>query len=199
MKKCTIVFSVSDSSQIDDVIAKINEMYGALSSAEVTSGCVVDGNAEPFNPWKRQGWVVAEHQKDGEWQFNLKQVILLLTDKQKNNELVKGVQLLEEIKDRFVFNANVLDGILAMPHIAPEEWKGNEQDGILRIVFPGTIYRNLNGDSYVRYLYWHNDKRTWSSHWRNGEWSWGVISLAENWGSNMPMAVYANQTLQLHI
>lgn len=125
---------------------------------------VIDLNAAPFvPPWA----TVDKHQTGGFFTWDPKQVELYLSPNQReeeNHDSVLGFGLHCEIAEMPIFNANLLDYLLAHKDIIPEEWKRDEQGRIRYICFWGTIYRhNYRGRSYpyVRCLYWSTNK--WSS------------------------------------
>ena len=109
----------------------------------VTPEHVVDLDADPFIP---DGWTVEEHQKGGQFQWNAANVALHLDKCQKNGKVINGNKLRKELAKKSVFNANVLDYLLAHPHLIPEEWKGQA------IFFWGTIYCSRDDRCYVRCL-----------------------------------------------
>ncbi len=116
---------------------------------------LIDLDAIPFTPSK---WSVAEHRQGGQFVFNSRRIGLYLDDQQKAGGIA-GRQLREKLKSKPVFNANMLDWLIAHPDFIPEEWKGT------LIVFWGTIYRDSDGTLYVRYLFWRNNQWHWSSRW----------------------------------
>lgn len=115
----------------------------------------IDCDAAPMIP---NGWSVEEHQKGGMLQFDITKVNLHLSRKQKNGS-IEGNKLREELKNKKVLNANVLDYLFANPHLIPEEWKGKD------VFFWGTIYRDSFDSPYVRYLRWIGAQWYWGSHW----------------------------------
>jgi len=123
---------------------------------------VIDCDADPFTS---SGWKVEEHKKGGLFKWDPKQVQLHLSSGQQNGKYIEGNKLRKELADKPVLNANVLDYLLAHPHLIPEEWKGKY------VFFWGTIYRDSGGYFYVRYLYWLGGAWSWSCCWLGGDWS----------------------------
>ncbi|NQV13324.1 MAG: hypothetical protein HQ530_03415 [Parcubacteria group bacterium] len=118
---------------------------------------IIDLDADPFLP---KGWKgVEEHRKGGQFEFDPTQVALYLSERQKGGKVIGGHDLREELKDRPVFNANLLDWYLVHPEHIPEEWKGKA------ICFWGTIYRNAHGRLVIRCLIWNGDRWDWSYRW----------------------------------
>lgn len=117
---------------------------------------VIDCDANPFVP---NGWKVKEHQKGGQFKWDATKVSLWLADGQKNGEWLEGNKLCKELKGKSVYNANLLDYLLANPTLIPEEWKGKY------VFFWGTIYRSSSGRLCVRYLYWHGYGWSGYCHW----------------------------------
>ena len=64
-----------------------------------------------------------------------------------------------------MLNANVLDYLLANPHLIPEEWKGKY------VFFWGTVYHRRDGDPCVRCLGWNGAGWSWASHWLGASWT----------------------------
>lgn len=133
---------------------------------------IIDLDADPYVPEK---WTVVEHQKGGQLEWDQKKIALWLSENQKNGKAIKGHLLREELKGKPVFNANLLDYLLAHPELIPEEWKGKT------VFFWGTFYRDDDGGLCVRYLYWCGGRWFWSVHW-----------LDFGWSSGRPAAVPAN-------
>lgn len=122
---------------------------------------VIDCDANPFVP---DGWSVEEHQKGGAFKWNAANVALHLDKGQKNGKYIEGNKLREALAGKPVLNANVLDYLIAHPHLTPEEWKGKA------VFFWGTIYRHRDGDLYVRYLDWNGDRWYWHFRWLGYDW-----------------------------
>jgi hypothetical protein len=118
---------------------------------------MIDCDAPPFI---HNGWFIEEHGKNGQlgmWKWNPK-VGLYISEKQRKG-IITGNDLRKELVDRPILNVNVLDYLLAHPKLIPESWKG------IKVFFWGTIYRNDNGDLYVRYLYWGGFRWDWVYSW----------------------------------
>jgi hypothetical protein len=131
---------------------------------------VIDCDASPFVP---DGWKVEEHQKGGQLKFDASQIELYLSATQKKGS-IEGNKLRKELAGKPVLNANVLDYLLANPHLIPEEWKGKY------VFFWGTVYRDSGGRLCVRFLYWHDDG-----------WDWGRWG-GRSWVSDDPAALRAS-------
>lgn len=156
-----------------DNIARVRRMR--LGHAEiVTPEHIIDCDAEPFVP---DGWSVVEHQKGGafKWDKEAQKYALYLDKGQKNGKWIEGNKLRKALAKQPVLNANVLDYLLAHPHLIPEEWKSKV------VFFWGTIYRFRGGDLYVRCLDWFG-----------GRWNWDASWLGSDWGGNFPAAVPAS-------
>jgi len=136
----------------------------------VTPEHVVDLDADPFIP---DGWTVEEHQKGGQFQWNAANVALHLDKCQKNGKVINGNKLRKELAKKSVFNANVLDYLLAHPHLIPEEWKGKF------VFFWGTVYRGRSGGLYVRCLTWDGGRWYWSFLWLDGGWNGNDPALVD--------------------
>ncbi len=123
---------------------------------------IIDGDADPFIP---DGWNVVEHCKIGQMQWDAEKISLYLSEKQLNDGVVVGNELRKELEKKQRLNANVLDYLLANPHLIPEAWKGKW------IFFWGTIYRGSGGDLCVRCLRWDGGGWRWRSGWLDDNFS----------------------------
>lgn len=134
---------------------------------------LIDLDADPYVP---DGWKVERHIKGGSFQFDPEQVAFYLSEKQKKGT-IRGHDLKKELEKKPVFNANLLDYLLAHPDIIPDEWKRNE----FRIIFFwGTEYRDADGKLCVRYLCWL------------GRWVWHGYWLGSGWDSLHPALLRAS-------
>lgn len=140
-----------------------------LGHAEITvPEHVIDCDAQPFIP---DGWEIREEDQlpnrvrgAFKWDKDAQKDALYLSKGQRNGKWIEGNELRKELADKPVLNANVLDYLLANPHIIPEEWKGKA------IFFWGTIYRGRNGRLLVRDLSWRGDGWGWSAGWLDLGW-----------------------------
>ena len=120
---------------------------------------IIDLDADPFVP---EGWIVEEHIKGGQFEFDPAKVALYLDERQKNCGLIEGNKLREKLKGRLVYNANLLDFYLVHSELIPQEWKGKA------VFFWGTIYRELKGRLCVRNLICDGGNRwNWDYRWLN--------------------------------
>ena len=123
---------------------------------------VIDCDAAPFTP---SGLKVEEHKKSGAFKWDTSpQVKLYLSQFQKKG-VIGGNKLRKKLAGKPVLNANVLDYLLAHPHLIPEEWKDKY------VFFWGTIYRYSGGGLCVRYLGGDGDEWGWSCGWLDCGWS----------------------------
>lgn len=102
------------------------------------------------------------------WNKESQKDALHLDKGQKNGKWIEGNKLRKALAKQSVLNANVLDYLLANPHLIPEEWKGKA------IFFWGTIYRGRDGRLCVRCLVWGGDGWGWGAHWLDGGWGDGA-------------------------
>jgi hypothetical protein len=116
---------------------------------------IIDCDVEPYCP---DGWRILSSREQlpsrvrGEFVLDRK-IGLYIPEEQK--KVVAGNRVRELLQDQPVLPANVLDYLLANPHLIPEEWKGEF------IFFWGTIYRDPSGRLVVRCLYWNGDRWDW--------------------------------------
>jgi len=139
-----------------DNIAKMRQVR--LGQAEiVVLEHIIDCDADPFVP---DGCLVEEHKRGGMVKFDPANLELYLDRRQRQKSgVVGGDKLCKALANKLVLNANVLDYLLANPHLIPEEWEGKA------VFFWGTIYRR-DGYLCVRCLVRYG-----------GGWYWGFDSL----------------------
>lgn len=133
---------------------------------------IIDCDADPFI---LDGWSVEEHRKGGVFKWNAEGVTLYLDKGQKNGKWIEGNKLRQALAGKPVLNANVLDYLLAHPHLIPEEWKDKA------VFFWGTIYRDRDDCLCARYLRWFG-----------GRWSWNASWFGYVWDDSRPSAVSAS-------
>lgn len=143
-----------------DLLASIRQVILGHASITVIEH-TIDCDAYPFVP---DGWEVEGHQKGGTFKWNASQVELYLASGQKNGRVVEGNKLRKELTGKPTLNANVLDYLLAHPHLIPEEWKGKA------VFFWGTVYRGSSGSLCVRYLCWLGSGWGWDDNWLDDGW-----------------------------
>jgi hypothetical protein len=153
-----------------DMFARILPVIRGLAGVVITKH-VIDLDADPF---VLNGWTIEEHIESGQLEWSPNVVALYLSPNQQSGRVIKGKTLREELAGRVVFNANLLDFLLANPQLISEDWKDKT------VFFWGTIYRDSGGNLYVRYLYWSN-----------GSWRWRYRWLDHGWNDNDPAAVPA--------
>lgn len=151
-----------------NVLVDVRSVLRGLAAIEH----VIDCDADPFVP---DGLSVEEHQKGGRFKWDPVKVKLYLSKEQQGGKWIEGSKLREELKNKPVYNANLLDYLFENPHLIPWEWKNKD------IFFWGTVYRDSFGDPYVRCLYWDD-----------GEWGCGRYRLDNAWSRFNPAAVPAS-------
>lgn len=121
---------------------------------------VIDCDVQPFIP---DNWTVVEHRKGGNFIWNAAKVRIHRPDQQKRSKKFLGEDLRIALQNQIVLNANVLDYLLAHPHLIPPKWKK------IGVCFWGTIYRAPGGGKRVRCLC--KDGRKWWSRQLTGGWN----------------------------
>lgn len=128
---------------------------------------IIDCSVQPFCPDKWEilppkEQISTRFQGSLKWDKVAQKEMFHLSEKQTTgNKWIKGNELRKELEDKKIvaLPANVLDYLLANPHLIPEEWKGKA------VFFWGTIYRSSDGSLCVRYLYWGGSAWFWSGRW----------------------------------
>lgn len=144
----------------------------AFLSGDLLAWPMIDLDADPFVP---DGWKVEEHIKGGQLALDPAKIGFYLSDQQQGGNWINGHKLREELKGKPVFNANMLDALLAHTEFIPEELKGKA------VFFWGTIYRDSDARLCVRCLCWGG-----------AQWVWDFGWLVSIWNSRSPAAVSAS-------
>lgn len=131
---------------------------------------VIDLDAPPFVP---NGWDVEleTHIKGGQFEWDPAKVSLYLSEDQQDGKTIQGCKLRKELSGKPVYNANLLDFLLAHPELIPNAWKREV------VFFWGTLYR-AGGRVYVRCLTWGGDK-----------WEGSVYRVGNDFNAHNPVAV----------
>lgn len=122
-----------------------------LKNPSMVRSSVIDCSVQPMIP---NGWSIHEEDQiasrfQGKLIWDAAEVGLHLDPAQADDGVIKGEDLRKKLEGQLVLPANVLDySLLAHPGLIPMDWKGKS------VFFWGTIYRDLDGSRYVRYLYW---------------------------------------------
>jgi hypothetical protein len=169
-------YSPEDVTSLRSRIPQLREFKGVLTGTAqiVVAKHVIDCDENPFVPG---GWSAELHIKGGQLEWDPVRAILYLSEGQQDGKWIQGHKLREELKDKSVFNANLLDYLLAHPELIPEEWKDQ------LVFFWGTVYRSRDGVLYVRYLEWDGGRWYWYFHW-----------LDYGFSSDCPAAVLASSS-----
>lgn len=187
LKQAVVRNGITDLADIDwlcqgDNIANVRRLRQGHVQLVVPEH-LIDCDADPFNPWAKGGFTIEEHQKGSQWKFDPKEVKFFLANGQKDGKVLEGNKLRKELAGKPVLNANVLDYLLANPHLIPDEWKKDGQGNTRHIFFWGTVYRRRDGILFVRCLCWSD-----------GIWYWSSLWLGDDWFGYNPAAVRASCT-----
>ncbi len=141
---------------------KFKDLLGSedLSSHEIIQEAIIacpkqhiiNSDLTPYIP---PYWKVQKHMRGGIFSLNLVEIEMSLCD-DRLMSLPTVNDLRIELKDKPVFNARVLDYLLAHQEIIPKEWKE------MHIPFLGTIYLDNFGFSCVRFLCWIGHGWDWT-------------------------------------
>ena len=150
-------YAPGDVTDLRSKIEALKQLKGVLNGTSeiIEVKHIIDLNADPFVP---DNWKVEEHIKGGLLEWHPSKVAFYLSAQQKGGS-IKGNKLRKELKGKPVFNACLLDYLLAHPQLIPESWKGKY------ICFWGTVYRDSDGNLFVRCLYWFGGHWCWSYYW----------------------------------
>ncbi|MFA6604181.1 MAG: hypothetical protein WCT10_05115 [Patescibacteria group bacterium] len=168
---------------VDRVLTGMQDLIeGKFDTAPASTCHLIDCDARPLTKY---GWSIRSEDQlpnvvHDQIEFDPTNVVFHLDDAQKKG-VVLGHDLKQKLAGKTVYNARVLDYLLAHPEIIPESWKTYEQDHIRYTVFWGTVYRDPDGDQRVCYLYWINSR-----------WHSGYGCLSNDFGDHLFAAVSAS-------
>jgi hypothetical protein len=130
---------------------------------------IINCDDMPYNPYHdMKGWKVKSHIKHGEVYTDEIKINLYLTEDQKYDTFVTGSELMLYLENENVINANVLWFLIDHPEYIPNEWKKDKHGKVRNIFFPGTVYTNPAGLSFIFYLQFSE---------RDQKWDWGKLCI----------------------
>ena len=147
--------------------------------AMVRGNHVINLDAIPLIP---KGWSIKPEdqipgqRRTGLWKWRKEQVKLSLPAYRGGINWIRDEKFKDNLENKPILNANVLDYLLANPILIPAEWKGAP------VFFWGTIYRDSAGSPCVRYLNWS----------RKGWWSWEHDLVGWNLSFASSVALFVN-------
>jgi hypothetical protein len=142
-----------------NLLTGIRNMFRGHTEMKPTEEHVIDLDADPLilPSWFPKRSKVEIHQKGGLFKWDPRKVKLYFSPGQCNGwRHLTGNEVHEELEGEPVSNANLLDYLLAHPHLIPENWRSKG-----RICFWGTIYSHSDGRLYVRCLVWNEREHPW--------------------------------------
>lgn len=137
-----------------------------------------DGAAVVTN--KGGGWVTVQKRDDGLYVDGHK-VILHRSERQKDNKVIGGYELRNEVMNLLVLHPNIMDALYEYSHLTPEDWKKDENGNIIFIYFWETTFSDPGGSVCVRCMCWSS-----------GAWGRRCRWLSSGWRSYGPAAVLAS-------
>jgi len=97
--------------------------------------------------------------------FDPTKMRLYLSPLQEGNGRITGYELRVDLEGVPVLGTDALDRLLAEPLLIPDYWKGKW------VFFWGDVFRDADGDLFVRFLYWFDGRWKWNYSWLNGDWN----------------------------
>lgn len=151
----------------------VYQMLAMLHTYEAAPG-IVDLDADPFVP-SGMRFEPDDHVRGGQRRFAASELCLYQSQWQANGGQITGEALLGELDRAGMYNANLLDFLVARPHLIPLECDG------YFVAFLGTIYTDGQGRRHVRVMYKDED----------GEWTWMFVPVSLHFGGKNAVAVRA--------
>lgn len=175
------------------VLTPLVEEFRQTERVQVLNGntILVNLDAPPRLPFagavihntpKGKGWVRVER-RGADLFVDGKKVILPISDRQKGDGVISGIELQAELESKSVLHPNIMDALVEKaPHLIPEYWKRNEAGETLYIFFWDVVFRNpSDGNLFV-----------WSFCWDDGAWNRFYDWLQFDWRRQRPSAQLAS-------
>ncbi|MFI5260484.1 MAG: hypothetical protein ACHQU0_01675 [Candidatus Paceibacteria bacterium] len=179
--KTILKYTDEEGERLSMALAEAFKMLYNGHASTVALPHIIDCDSALFVP---DGWKVEEHDEGGQLTFDASKIELYFSVAQDQTKgSIGGNELRKELADKPVLNANVLDYLLANPHLIPKEWKGKS------IFFWGTIYRDSDGLLCVRCLCWGGNGWRWGRYWLDGGWRRGTIGRGLSGGGPAALRV----------
>lgn len=128
--------------------------------------------------------------------FDPKSLKLHFEPEQKES-YIEGNKLRKRMKGKGM-SANVLDYLIGHPKLIPEDWKEDDKGNTRYIYFWGTVYRDSDGDLYVRFVFWGGGGWVSGCDWLGGGWRGGHPAAVSSEVSNM-VTKPSSETLNLDL
>jgi len=132
--------------------------------------------SKPFNPAEfiSKGWTIDEEDEHSLvlTQVNLADVRLEHMLK-KDESRIKGEERLRRLKstDYVRLDAKIFQTLWENQALIPEIWKQRTDGNTTFIFFDGSILRSPDGNRYVLYLCWNDDRWLWRCRWLERDWA----------------------------
>lgn len=118
---------------------------------------IIDLDADPYlsdGDNDETGWEVEIHTQGGQFEWDLSRIKLFtsLGSVPGKSKYVNSYNLYKKVKEKPVFNLNMLDYLLECQKLIPDAWKGKA------IFFWGTILRGKGDIHAVYYMTWTGER-----------------------------------------
>lgn len=137
---------------------------------DLSAPCMLPFNgAERVSPAK-SGVVKLERRGDNLYLDGVK-LDLFLSENQQGGKVVVGHELRKELEAKGgQTSAKVLDHLVEHPELWPESWKKDAQGNTIYVFFWDDIFRNSDGDLYVRFGCWIEGEVVSDFSWLGVDW-----------------------------
>ena len=115
------------------------------------------------------GWVKVELKK-GSLYVDGKKIVAHLDEGQKDGKVMQGHKLAEAPTGKSVEHPNILDALLELPHLVPDELKKDGLGRTIYLYFWAVKFRDRDGGLYVRYGCWDGGAYRSDFRWLDGHW-----------------------------
>jgi hypothetical protein len=137
---------------------------------------IINSDIEPTCPLDMR---VVEHLKMGN--VELSKLKLFYSKEQNRFGGIKGGMYRRSLMNsQKLINASILDWFETNPELIPESWKFTSNDGFQIISFFGTIYAHINGNLYVRTMFFNEKENLWY---------FGRCWIGDYWERNNPVVI----------
>jgi hypothetical protein len=149
-----------------DVLAGVRNVVRGVDEIKPVD-LLIDCDTIPPVPY---GLRIDEHRKNGILAWDPSKIEFYLSSEQWKGKCIKGKKLRRELADMPVLNVNVLNYLMVHPMLIPDNWRKDERGDTRYISFWGTIYRDSDGELFVKSLFWKDREWSWNFNWLDGVW-----------------------------
>lgn len=133
-------------------LGDLPKVMGSIGGGGQVKYPTIDTNVSPKLPFP--GATIESNIEMGKISFDPTKFELYLDEGQQDGKYIEGYDLRKKLAKKNVVNAAFMDYLEAHPNLVPDSWKKNADGNTNYIYAWGTIFRNSDGNLFVRYWCW---------------------------------------------